>query len=528
MSENSSLEDFETISQDEECAIWKEPSTSEGCDSARMKKVCQDSSFSCVSRHADMPDASSGNVNDTALHQSALQSGNIPADTVEKQSAEGHGDANRNSHSNNHYGEWADTIFNVLKGKYDVQREAEQALESGNIEDYCEDLGKRISKSGQDECAKVIERAEHVASLAIKLAMEEKKREDSNEVEDLEDVFEANFAAFSEGKAEWSKDQVKEIVCKNRDYPEFCDSFVDELKRVTSVLSAETIEQANIITKQVLEAAKAEYCKRQEREVSAVAEVETNEQQVESNLSPTLPEEDKSPMENHEDADHAISSSSPPPPPPPPPPKKMNFQGQSEENGQTASTSENGVTLRHRRRKAGQIQRELNCAISSLASDVIRSYQHVSALRKQSSPVLSQSKLDFIERQEVKKTHHIKDIALRLGCVFSLLNRDQEAEQLESTKDTLELLNALQSKPPQPFDWGLNIDAVNIKVGKPFYVVLLAILTLIGLALSLNKEWFALIMLLLVVLFCAWKSWRSFGSNAQEQNRRIQVKPKEE
>lgn len=132
-----------------------------------------------------------------------------------------------------------------------------------------------------------------------------------------------------------------------------------------------------------------------------------------------------------------------------------------------------------------------------------------SILKNRDSPSLEKSTLDFMVRQELKKTFFIKEICRRIHKVLTFLSFETEMDKnLHDLGETLKLLYVLQTSKnyqpnPNPYADEISItQTFNRRVGVLFDFLLLVAYFLTVILLSINREWLLLILFTGIALIC--------------------------
>lgn len=393
----------------------------------------------------------------------------------------------------------------LLKG-YNIEEDVKKAVDSGNIEDYCRDLAKKLEETTNAKGVTVAEGCLKFNEQALVFFKEEieRKRNELGQHDDGES-FKAKFNSLP--------DPVKRLVKRAWSLGDYKFKVYDCVKRVLNedslVFQAKCSEEAQRIADKVLVATKAMCLQLQESgsntSCSTTDEVVTSfEKDGGDDLMDSKSDEDsEKPPITDQDDEHVI------PTPPPPPPVKSLCRDKVDEINESI--------LEHRKYQLNQIKKELNFAIARLTSEVIKSYEQTTALQTHVAPSLEKSPVDFMQSQETKKTYFIKEIATRIHKVLRLLTPEPEIDdpnlQLEDLSETIRLLYLLQATRKYPLDKAsVTTTSTNEKIKVEFYILLL--LTVIGtvMALSLNGEWLALIMFMALVFVFMIKSWQGILS----------------
>lgn len=119
-----------------------------------------------------------------------------------------------------------------------------------------------------------------------------------------------------------------------------------------------------------------------------------------------------------------------------------------------------------------------------------------SILKNRDSPSLEKSTLDFMVRQELKKTFFIKEICRRIHKVLTFLSFETDLGE------TLKLLYVLQTSKNYYADEISITQTFNRRVGVLFDFLLLVAYFLTVILLSINGEWLLLILFTGIALIC--------------------------
>ncbi|KAJ7357683.1 hypothetical protein OS493_023816 [Desmophyllum pertusum] len=125
-----------------------------------------------------------------------------------------------------------------------------------------------------------------------------------------------------------------------------------------------------------------------------------------------------------------------------------------------------------------------------------------------------------MEKQETKKTFFIKEISTRVHKVLRMLSPEPEEvnAELHDLDETVKLLHFLQTSRNYHVDKiAVTTCTTNAQVGIMFYSLLFLAFFVIALSLSLNREWFALIMFVAVTLIFVIKSWQGIFSGKKKR-----------
>ena len=160
----------------------------------------------------------------------------------------------------------------------------------------------------------------------------------------------------------------------------------------------------------------------------------------------------KPPIREKED-EHVI-----PAPSSPPPLKPIQW-------GKTSEFYENSAGFKHH--QVNPLKQELNFAIARLAFEIITSYDQVCILKNRYSPSMEISTLDFMVRQEIKKTFFIEEICRRIHKVLTFLSFETEMDKnLHDLGETLKLLYVLQTSKNYHAD-KISITLIKFQSRKP-------------------------------------------------------------
>jgi len=393
----------------------------------------------------------------------------------------------------------------LLKG-YNIEEDVKKAVESGNIEQYCRDLAKKLEETMDAKGVTVAEGCLKFNEQALVFFKEEieRKRNELGEHDDGES-FKAKFNSLPE--------PVKRLVKRARSLGDYKYKVYDCVKRVLNedslVFQAKCSEDAQRIADKVLVAAKAMCLQLRESgsstSCSTTDEVVTNfEKDGGDNVMDSESDEDsEKPPITDQDDEHVI------PTPPPPPPVKSLCRDKVDEINESI--------LEHRKYQLNHVKKELNFAIARLTSEVIKSYEQATALQKHVAPSLEKSTLDFMQNQETKKTLFIKEISTRIHKVLRLLTPEPEIDdpnlQLEDLSETIRLLYLLQTTRKYHVDKAsVTTTSTSEKIGVEYYILLLLLVFVTVTALSLNGEWLALIMFMAIAFIFSIKSWQGILS----------------
>ena len=375
-----------------------------------------------------------------------------------------------------------------LKG-YNIERDVRKAVESGNIDIYCNDLVKKLEQSALAQCARVIDRCESVTEQTLAFLREERNVKEHGKNEENESL-KAEFDSMSDSVTSLIKEG-----CSFGDTKKLWNFIKTVMDEDLKAFRENTAEEARNIADTVSDAAKAVCAvKRQKSESDSTGEV-TEElavtQEDENEGNEVLENEsdensEKAPIIEREDK-HEIPTPSPPPP---------------------VYSSLRDVNVICTRTNANLVKEELNFAVSRLTSEVITSYEQARALQKRVPLSLDLPILDFMQNQEIKKTFFIKEIITRVHEVLSMLIPEvREQQGLDETVNGLWYF--LQTYKKYEVH-GLSVTRVpHDKIGFLFYILLIFTLTVIALLLSLTVENFALIVFVAVVLIFMLWWWQS-------------------
>lgn len=133
-----------------------------------------------------------------------------------------------------------------------------------------------------------------------------------------------------------------------------------------------------------------------------------------------------------------------------------------------------------------------------------------SILKNRDSPSLEKSTLDFMVRQELKKTFFIKEICRRIHKVLTFLSFETEMDKnLHDLGETLKLLYVLQTSKNYHADEISITQTFNRRVGVLFDFLLLVAYFLTVILLSINGEWLLLILFTGIALICVKIFWQT-------------------
>ena len=391
-----------------------------------------------------------------------------------------------------------------LRG-YDIEEDVRKAVESGDIDAYCQDLAKRLEEKALGQCARIVSRCESVTKYTLTL-LEEKQMKAKLGKKEMESL---------KAKINSLPVPVKSFVNEMRSYAEnkkLSDAIKMIMKEDMKAFRENTAEEARSIAHMVLNAAN-EFCdgKHQERESDLisiatsdeVAAANDEEDKHEGNETVENESDEKSEMApiTEQEEDQCVI-----PTPPPPPPIYSSFRD---------------VNMNFTREDVNQIKRELNFAISRLTSEVVTSYEQARAMQKHVPPSLNQIFVDFTQNQEIKKTFFIKEI---ITCVERVLNKLTPKDKvhgldndLQDLNETVKLLHTLQTSKKYEVHGVAVTRTAPDTIGLLFYVLLIISLSLIVLLLSFTGERFALIVFIAVVFVFMLKSWQALFSAGKKR-----------
>ena len=146
-----------------------------------------------------------------------------------------------------------------LRG-YDIEEDVRKAVESGDIDAYCQDLAKRLEEIALGQCARIVSRCESVTKYTLTL-LEEKQMKAKLGKKEMESL---------KAKITSLPVPVKSFVNEMRSYAEnkkLSDAIKMIMKEDMKAFRENTAEEARSIAHMVLSAANA-FCdgKHQERE----------------------------------------------------------------------------------------------------------------------------------------------------------------------------------------------------------------------------------------------------------------------
>ena len=391
-----------------------------------------------------------------------------------------------------------------LRG-YDIEEDVRKAVESGDIDAYCQDLAKRLEEKALGQCARIVSRCESVTKYTLTL-LEEKQMKAKLGKKEMESL---------KAKINSLPVPVKSFVNEMRSYAEnkkLSDAIKMIMKEDMKAFRKNTAEEARSIAHMVLNAAN-EFCdgQHQERESDLISIATSDEvgaandeeDKHEGNETVENESDEKSEMApiTEQEEDQCVI-----PTPPPPPPIYSSFRD---------------VNMNFTREDVNQIKRELNFAISRLTSEVVTSYEQARAMQKHVPPSLNQIFVDFTQNQEIKKTFFIKEI---ITCVERVLNKLTPKDKvhgldndLQDLNETVKLLHTLQTSKKYEVHGVAVTRTAPDTIGLLFYVLLIISLSLIVLLLSFTGERFALIVFIAVVFVFMLKSWQALFSAGKKR-----------
>ncbi|CAH3148940.1 unnamed protein product, partial [Porites lobata] len=398
---------------------------------------------------------------------------------------------------------------------FDIEKEANEAAKSGNVENYCTELAQRLEQSINEAMEDVIEYVTKFKEQVLAILREEEEREELGDVAENAERPDAKFKSLPDAL----HNIVEQLRKLQEDREIICNCLTTAVNEYPLILQRQITEEVARVIEKVSVAAKDLLVKlevREPDEESCASVAETDEPQAATSSADgdgeklERSESDKSsantPITELGD-EHVI-----PTPPPPPPVKSLYLDKVDEINERI---------LRHRKHQVNQVKRELNFAIARLTSEVITSYEQASALQKQNSPVLEKSIIEFLKNQETKKTFFIKEITERLHIVLRMLTSEPGVNdpnlELRNLNETVKLLHLLQSTRACHLDKISVTRIMNEKNGVLFYLLLFVGVFLIVLALSLNGEWLALIMFVAIIFIFIVKAWQGIFSSRKRK-----------
>lgn len=359
---------------------------------------------------------------------------------------------------------------------------------------YCNSLGNEISKivqSLQEQAAREAQELATQVSEAAKALQESANLQSSKISEDEEDIeMEAVEEDFvnSENNTSNSRKDEDEMTCDSKIVEE--DLSCSE----SDTSSSPVVEDETFLETEDDELVRNESnttCS-QTNEDDTTMESKNDEKDLE--MSESDEDSEKAPITEQDD-EHVI------PTPPPPPPVHPVY------NANAYRIQEDIRELK--RYQVNQIGKELNFAIARLTSEVIKSYEQACILQKHGAPSLKKSTLDFLEKQETKKTFYIKEISTRVHQVLRMLSPETETNAgLQDLDETVKLLYLLQTTRNYYVDKITVTTFTNAKIGYMFNFLLPLAFFVIVLTLILNGEWVGLIIFVAVVLICLIKAWQ--------------------
>ena len=437
----------------------------------------------------------------------------------------------------------------LLNG-YNIDEDVKGAIESGNIKEYCRDLVPKLTEYAQNRGAKVIKVVVRLKDQAFALVREERQRKrlDKSKHDDTE---QESFKAKLESLPNSSRRLAIEALT-NPDPEHFCNRMGSEIQKTVIAMHAQAKIDAQRVAGEVSKVAKEKL--RESKLKTKSSKVDGGEKKLENKIEEKdlvdsdsktssllvdeeetfLEAKDLEPVEteskttnlqaskttaadSEEVEKHVTNSESDedsekpaigtddehviPTPPPPPPVKPIHC-------ADVDGIQENNMELK--KYQVNQLRKELSFAIARLTSEVIKSYEQACILQKHGSPSLEKSTLDFMEKQETKKTFYIKEISTRMEKVLKMLSPQPEMNtELQDLDETVKLLHFLQTTRNYYVDkiavtTATNSFMFNCLPPLAFFVIVLA--------LSLNGEWLGLIVFLAVILICVVKSWQGMNS----------------
>ena len=437
----------------------------------------------------------------------------------------------------------------LLNG-YNIDEDVKGAVESGNIKEYCRDLVPKLTEYAQNRGAKVIKVVVRLKDQAFALVREERQRKRHGK-STHGDTEQENFKTKLDSLPKSSRRLVVEALT-NPDPEHFCNRMGSEIQKTVVAMHAQAKIDAQRVAAEVSKVARE---KMKERKVeNKCSKVDGGEKKLErrseeenlansdSNTSSLMADEEETFMEAKDlesvesesnttnsqasegettaanleevekhvpncesdedsekpaigtDDEHVI----PTPPPPPPLPVHSDKGDEIQE-----------TTMEFKKYQVNQLRKELSFAIARLTSEVVKSYEQACILQKHGT-WLEKSALDFIEKQETKKTFYIKEISTRVDKVLKMLSPQPEMNmELQDLDETVKLLHFLQTTRNYHVDkiavtTATNSFIFNFLPPLAFFVIILT--------LSLNGEWLCLIVFLAVILICAIKSCQGMNS----------------
>lgn len=379
------------------------------------------------------------------------------------------------------------------------RRLVREALSNPDPELYCSRMGNEIQKTVVAMHAQAKIDAKRVAREVSKVAKGKRK--------------ERKLAEKKNSKVDEGEKKIEKIS-DEKDLEDLVNSDsntsslqADEDSNTSSLQVSD--EEANMSSLQAdeedtyLEAEDLESVKNEVNTASSQASEDkktaVNSEEVEKHATNHESDEDSEKPAIGTDDEHVI------PPPPPPPPMTPIYN--------VNEIQENNMELK--KYQVNQLRKELSFAIARLTSEVIKSYEQACILQKQGSPTLEKSTLDFIEKQETKKTFYIKEISTRVDKIMKMLIPQSEMNtELQDLDETVKLLHFLQSTR----NYYVDKVAVSTTANSFMFNFLppLAFLAIV-LTLGLNGEWLGLIVFLAISLICLIKTWQ--GTNSASKKR---------
>lgn len=389
--------------------------------------------------------------------------------------------------------------LSMLKG-YNIEEDVTKAAESGNVEEYCKDLVKKLEECVKTEVAEFVEECKHGTDQTVELIREDRKRKKQGKAG--EKSFKAMLKSLPKG--------MKAIIEESRSFADIeavCYTIKSAMDEELQAFQTNTSKEAQRIAEKVSDAAKHMCSAKHEESESALSTCSTTDESVTSLekdngkdlVDSELDENSEKPSIAEQEEEPVI------PTPPPPPPVKSPYRDIKDEM--------DDHLLKCRKRQVNLAKKELNFALSRLTSEVISSYEQATALQEQVPPSLDKPTLDFMQNQETKKTFFIREIITRVSKVLSMLTPEPEIHDpnvdLQDLNETVRLLYLLQTSKQYHVD-GVSVSrTTNENLGVLFHTLLTITLLLIALALSLNGEWLALIVFAIVVLIFLVKAWEA-------------------
>lgn len=377
-----------------------------------------------------------------------------------------------------------------------------QAFASSDPMLYCNCVTNEIHKTVLAIQEQAVKDGEKVAKKVLEAAkaLQESAKDDNSKIDEDEMNFETSAAekdhVNSESNTSSSQTNEDETLCDSEDFEE------DLLNSESNTSSSQTDEEETYLETEDIELVRNESntTSSQTNEDETTIESENDEQDLVSSESD---EDSEKPPIRGQDDEHVI------PTPPPPPPVKLNDDMVNE-------IQDNIMEVR--KYQVNQLRKELNFAIARLTSEVIKSYEQACILQKHGSPSLEKSALDFIEKQETRKTFYIKEISTRVRQVLRMLSPEQEVNvDLQDLDETVKLLYFLQTSRNYYVDKIAVTTATNAKIGFTFNFLLPLAFFVIVLTLSLNGEWIGLIIFVAVVLICMIKAWQGMFTGKRKK-----------